>query len=263
MSSAIVTGDVNWGSTPIISGNNFLTNPIHMHDFGTLDLNTYMAPTNTYESAFLYGQTIYYSGFSINLVTGWNLISSPLVPDDADMEAVMAPLIDAGYLIKVQNEAGNALQEIGSVWINNIGDWVMTEGYYVQVNADCTLPIFGNPVSLPMTVNLTTGWNIISYPYMTPQAAMGILQPLINDGKLVKVQNDSGNAIEEIGGNWIDFIGNFETGEGYQINVNDNASLIYGVPAKGRKLNQDKSLDVRDNGQNDNPVRINKPSIYN
>lgn len=259
---AIYTGAVNWTSTPVVSGNIFLTNPIHFYDEDALNLSAYMPPVNTYESSFLYGQAIYYSGFSIDLVTGWNLISSPLVPENADMEAVLAPLIDGGYLIKAQNETGNSLIWNGTAWINNIGDFQMAEGYYVQVNADCTLPIFGNPVSLPMTVTLNPGWNIITFPYMTDQAAMTILQPLIDDNKLVKVQNDSGGAIAYNGVFWIDTIGSFETGEGYYVKVNATTSITYGSPSKGRNLNQDKSLDGRSESKNNNSVRNNKPSIF-
>jgi len=248
----------------VIEDNILNDNPIQVKNVSTLgvplDMNAVLA-NNTYDSAFLVGQVIY-RGFAIDLVTGWNLISSPIVPEDLDMEAVLAPLIDGGYLIKAQDEAGNALI-YNNGWINNMPDFAMTEGYYVKVNADCTLPIFGDPVSLPMTIDLATGWNIISYPYLTPEAAMTILQPLIDDGKLVKAQNDQGGTIIYNNGQWIDTLGNFETGEGYYVKVNAPTQLIHTAPSKGRSAGQNKSLDGRSKSKNTNSDRNIKPSIFN
>jgi hypothetical protein len=175
------------------------------------------------------GQVIYSYGYSIPLTTGWNLVSSPVTPTDPDMEAVFDELIVAGKLVKVQAETGNSMEkDINNVWQNNIGNWQDTEGYYVKVTEDCFLNIYGGAVPLPLNVGLLTGWNIISYPELTAKSAMTILQPLINAGVLLKVQDEAGSAIEmDIFGNWINNIGNFEAGEGYYVKVSGASSISY------------------------------------
>jgi hypothetical protein len=170
--------------------------------------------------------------FMIPLNLGWNLVSSPVLPYDLDMEAVFAQLINDGYLIKVQDEAGNVLvQNLQGDWVNSIGNYGQEEGYYVKVNAACNLYIHGYNVITPLNISLQPGWNIISYPYLTPQDALTILQPLINANQLVKVQDERGIIIiKNSFGVWINNIGNFTSGEGYYINVNANTTLTYPAP---------------------------------
>jgi subtilisin family serine protease len=177
---------------------------------------------------------------SIPLVSGWNIVSSWVLPPNLSLTDVFAGLISAGYLVKVQDENGSALvQDINGDWQNGIGDLEADEGYYVQVNADCTLEVMGEAASLPMTVSLASGWNIISSPYGSPQSAMTLLEPLMIAGQLVKVQDESGNSIvQDINGDWVDGIGNFEPGEGYYINVNAATSLTFPLPAKAADTQQ-------------------------
>lgn len=168
----------------------------------------------------------------IPLRTGWNLISSWVIPQDMTIEAVFLELKDAGYLVKVQDENGFAYEEsVGDIWINDIGDYQMTEGYYVEVNTDCDLIIKGSCIILPMTVQLYAGWNIIPYPYTTDTGGLAFLQANMDTSKLIKIQDEEGFAIEPlVGGNWIDDIGNFEEGEGYYINVSEDTSITFPMP---------------------------------
>jgi hypothetical protein len=86
-----------------------------------------------------------------------------------------------------------------------------------------------------MDINLTAGWNIISYPATTPQDAMSIFQPLIVAGKLKKVMAESGAALENYGifGGWTNNIGNLMPNKGYKVNVLSDAILT--IPANGNK----------------------------
>jgi len=164
----------------------------------------------------------------IPLHTGWNLVSSWIVPQDSSIEAVFAQLITDGYLIKVQDElAYSFIYDENQGWFNTIGNFQNTEGYYVQVNADCFLIITGSLVDLPMTVELHAGWNILPYPYTETYPGMDIIQPLIASNMLVKVQDEYAAAIELDDGIWIDNIGLFESGEGYYINVASDTEIIY------------------------------------
>ncbi len=165
----------------------------------------------------------------ISLLNGWNIFSLYVTPENTDMLQVLKPLIDAGSLIKVQDELGRAVDFNPSTlsYINNIGNLYNTEGYKIKVNSATSLSITGIQVSLPVDIDLLSGWNIISYPVSNPGDAMQIMNTLIESGQLVKVQDEKGAAIEQLSGTsiWINNIGNFDPGKGYKVKVNGNSVL--------------------------------------
>ena len=168
----------------------------------------------------------------IPLKTGWNLVSSWVIPPDMALEEVFEDLREDGYLIKVQDENGNPYMEtIENVWQNAIGPYEMEEGYYVQVSQDCELIIDGKCVLLPMTVQLYEGWNIIPYPYSISQPALDVLQELIDEGIFLKAQDENGLVIEKnLLGEIEDQIGIFREGEGYYIMVSEDTSITFPGP---------------------------------
>ena len=167
----------------------------------------------------------------ISLTAGWNIFSMYLIADNMDMLSIVQPLIDAGYLDKVLDEAGNAVLYFFGNWVNNIGDLANTEGYYIKVNDDVNLSIEGTAVELPYEIYLTEGWNIMGYPTDTAQDALTIVQPLIDADELDKVLDEAGNAILYFFGNWVNNIGDFEAGEGYYVKVSTTTSLTISAPA--------------------------------
>jgi hypothetical protein len=167
---------------------------------------------------------------TIELRTGWNIISPCRVPSNPDLMVIVQPLITEGKMIKVQNETGDALEDLGFLggWTNNIGDVQLTEGYKVKVNGDCLLTISGTPATLPYEIPLKAGWNIMGYPRTSEADGMSVVMQLIERGNLIKVQDELGNAIEDLGffGGWQNGIGNFKPGEGYKIKVISSDILI-------------------------------------
>jgi hypothetical protein len=161
---------------------------------------------------------------SISLSAGWNIVSFNLLPTNTDLQAIFQPLITSGKLIKVMNETGSTVENIGS-WVNEIGNSLTTDGYKVKVTQNTTLTVSGSPLSLPLAISLSAGWNIISYPAQNPQDAQAAIQTLINSGKVIKVMDEAGNTIENVGGTWFNEIGNFNPGEGYKIKVSSACTL--------------------------------------
>jgi hypothetical protein len=165
----------------------------------------------------------------VPLTAGWNIISLAVVPPAAGMLQILQPLIDGGKLVKVQDEQGNALEQLPGIgWINSIGSWSATEGYYLRVTTSGSLNVTGSPVPLPLQIPLSNGWNILGYPRSTPVNALTAFQPLITQNRLVKVQDESGNALENLPVlGWVNNIGNLRTGEGYYLRVNAAVSLTF------------------------------------
>lgn len=158
----------------------------------------------------------------ISLKTGWNIFSANVLPENRDLLSIMQPIIDT--LIKVQDETGKSIENLGIYggWVNNIGNIQATEGYQIKVSANCILEIPGDQILLPLNINLPLGWSIISYPRPDEVDAAEVVQPLLTNGTLIKVQDEAGNSYEDWGilGGWTNNIGNFMPGEGYKVRVN-------------------------------------------
>ncbi len=165
---------------------------------------------------------------------GWNISSFYVTPTAVDMIDLFQPLIDNSTLVKISDEAGGFVQYItGPGWMNTIGDMNNTEGYYINLTTAGSLTTNGILVAYPFDIPLSSGWNIMSYPCEVSQVAITVLQPVIDDGYLVKVISESGGIIQYIAGlGWINTIVNFVPGEGYYINVNTNTTLSLADPAK-------------------------------
>lgn len=160
---------------------------------------------------------------TIDLKHGWNLISAAVLPDSLDMKSVFRTLINNGALVKIQDESGRSLENLGTIggWTNNIGNLSLTEGYKIKVAGDCLLTIDGVYPGRTPAIPLNTGWNIIGFPHGSPEDGLEVVRPLIDNGNLVKIQDEKGNSIEDWGifGGWINNIGNFSPGEGYKVRV--------------------------------------------
>ena len=212
---------------------NFTTNLFWQYTGLTLGVNYTAGVSALYnagESEIIEYDFVYidYVEQTIGLLSGWNMISFYNEPVNMDIHAIMQVLIDAGELFKVQDEGGLALVYLPGIgWYNGIGDMVTTEGYYIKVLVDTQLYTIGSLVALPKDIPLITGWNMMSYPMMTSQDGLAVVQPLIDTGDLFKVQNESGLAIVYLPGiGWYNGIGDFLPGEGYYIKVNSDVTLM-------------------------------------
>ncbi|HPJ78740.1 MAG TPA: PKD domain-containing protein [Prolixibacteraceae bacterium] len=161
--------------------------------------------------------------------TGWNLFSSYILPENSDMQILFQPLIDSMKLIKIVDSQGRSLELAGDpgVWTNAIGPMLPDQGYKVRMAAPGTLSLPGTPATLPLDIPLSAGWNTVSFPRELEADALTVLQQLIDRGSLVKVQDEKGNAIENLGtlGGWHNAIGLFRSGEAYRICVNQPDTL--------------------------------------
>lgn len=168
---------------------------------------------------------------SIELLKGYNMISTYVSVQNPDASAVTKTLVDEGNLVKMQDETGNSFENWGDFggWINQLGALEKTEGYKIQVANNCTLQVTGRTIAMPLDISLKTGWNIISYPRTDLVNAINVVQALIDQNKLVKVQDEAGNSIENWGlfGGWKNGIGNFVPGKAYKVKMSADAILTF------------------------------------
>lgn len=166
---------------------------------------------------------------TIELIKGTNLFSTYINPTKPQMSDILKSVFDQGYLIKVQDELGNTweMSKRTREWTNNIGALQNTESYLISLTANCTVSIAGKMVVLPFDIPLNSGWNFISFPQTSVVDGMQIVQALIDQNVLVKVQDELGNTIENMRkyGGWRNTIGNFIPGKGYKVYVSSDAVL--------------------------------------
>ncbi|MCK5338254.1 MAG: T9SS type A sorting domain-containing protein, partial [Bacteroidales bacterium] len=119
----------------------YITGPGWMNTIGDMN-NTegYYINLSASSSISTNGTIVIYP-FDIPLITGWNIMGYPCDVSQTAM-TVLQPLIDAGYLVKVIDEAGGFIQYITGIgWLNTINTFDPGEGYYINVNTDCTLSL--------------------------------------------------------------------------------------------------------------------------
>lgn len=163
---------------------------------------------------------------TISLLQGWNIFSSYLAPDNADMANIVSTLISSGKLIKVQDQSGNALEFIDPSWMNGIGNLYVEQGYKIKVSSAATFTISGNLIPDTPDIPYNEGWNISGFPNPTPMDAFSAMIDLIDNFTLQKVQSQNGAALDTLPGfGWINNIGDFIPGQGYRVRVKTNVVL--------------------------------------
>lgn len=93
---------------------------------------------------------------TLQLHSGWNSISSYLIPIVTDIESICNPVIDDLIIMQGLYDFYYPYMNI-----NTIGEWEYQKGYMIKVEADCQLAIQGY-ASDNTTVQLNNGWNLIS-----------------------------------------------------------------------------------------------------
>jgi hypothetical protein len=149
---------------------------------------------------------------SVEMMEGWNLISTYIIPDYPSMGDVFAPVVEDLFLAK---------DEIGSVYwpaynLNNIGDHTTGKAYKVKMNADAVLQVRGaNAIPTEHTLLLNEGWSYLGYLRKQAADISIVMESIAQDILLIK--DGIGNVY------WPEFnvntIGNMEPGKGYQVRM--------------------------------------------
>jgi hypothetical protein len=178
--------------------------------------------------------------FSVDLFSGWNQISSYILPDKPAIKDVFADL--EGNVVIVRNDnAGVYWPEIG---INEISEWDPLQGYQVYVY-DNDLLVFNGTILSPEStpIHLREGWNQIAYLHRSIMNVEEVLAPL--GEKVEIVLNNTGEVY------WPEYdINTMEImvpGQGYKINVTDDVTFTYPANSEnpGTKIVADGSLSNR------------------
>jgi len=189
---------------------------------------------------------------SIQLNTGYQFISSNRSPENPDMLEVLEDNLNDN-LDFVRNTEGNMFRKIGPDWVNGIGDWINTEAYLFRMINPDFLVIHGDTVDPQTSIELTTGYQFVSYLPNETLNALDAFGSILNNN-LDFIRNSGGNVLRKIGPVWVNGIGDANPGEGYLINMFLGDVLIYNVSENTKSLKKEKPSPVQFNFEGGNPA---------
>jgi len=97
--------------------------------------------------------------FTLDLRAGWNMISFPVQPDNADPDSIFS-----GYYVMYKWDAGNRKYvQCGGSGFEPDENIAPGKGYWVNVLAGENVVVSGTPAD-DLTLSLSTGWNLIGAP---------------------------------------------------------------------------------------------------
>jgi len=173
----------------------------------------------------------------INLSSGFQFISSNVVPANLNFKTIMTDVLD--NLNFARNQNGQQLFKAGPNWIDQIVTWDNTHGYLVKMNAPDMLRICGTEMADPFTpIDLGVGFKFISFLPAAPMNAQVALGSILDN--LQFARNSAGQQLFKAGPNWINQIVDMNPGEGYLVKMNGADQLIYpatdALPVKSEKI---------------------------
>jgi len=166
----------------------------------------------------------------ISLLSGFSFVSSHIIPENPDMLIVVEEILNDN-LDFVRNSFGQTLRKIGPNWVNGIGDWIVDEGYLVKMFADDSFTINGTLVDPATPIPVEAGFQFVSYFPETSMDAFIAFETIIGDD-LHFIRGSEGTMIRKIGPNWVNGIGDCNSGEGYLVKMFAAGEIIYPAAAK-------------------------------
>ena len=120
-----------------------------------------------------------------------------------------------------------------SLGINQIGEWQLASGYQLYMQSPSLLSVQGT-ACIPQAVpaSLSSGWNLIAYLRNSPLACQSALAGIATNLILAK----SGTGLVYWPAFGINTLGSMQTGQGYQVYVNQACVLTYPANSLSKEL---------------------------
>lgn len=112
---------------------------------------------------------------------GWNSLSSYIVPLDADVETMFAPMVNELTILRNLTQV---------YWpgegVNTMGDWNSTSGYVMKVTEDMPFEICGADFASGEVVMENAGWYYLPVPSECDVDAMALFTDVMDDVVIVQ-----------------------------------------------------------------------------
>ncbi len=114
--------------------------------------------------------------FTVQLYTGWNLVSIPFDPPNKSIESVLGSIAGSYDTVQAYN-ASDSLDPWKTYSVdrpavlNDLTELDKKMGFWIRVTENCTLWVSGTPEIT--AINLVAGWNLVGYPTLNDTVKMG------------------------------------------------------------------------------------------
>ena len=134
------------------------------------------------------------SGTTLNLYTGWNLISLPLMSDDTSSTSILSP-VSGNYSIVWAYNASDTTDhwkkyDPTTPFGNDLTTMEPGNGYWIMMTSDDTLNI-SRTMPAPTDIELWSGWNLIGYNSLNPQTITDALSSIDGNYSIIWAYNAS------------------------------------------------------------------------
>ena len=167
---------------------------------------------------------------SIQLHTGWNLISLPIMPDDSDVLDVMSS-VDGNWNSVWSYETGNwkRYDLTGPGFLNDLTTMEPGKGYWIDMKSADTLSLSGNEPTVK-SIPLVSGWNLVGYNSLSSKSTTEAMNSI--DGNWNSVWSyEAGNwkRYDLTGPGFLNDLTTMEPGKGYWINMKSSDTWTLGA----------------------------------
>ncbi len=155
---------------------------------------------------------------NISLNTGWNMISSYVLPDLLNISYLMSPISQ-----KLQIMRNNYGLVYSPPFSSSLSQWNRFHAYQLRLSSQATLPIYGikiTPQALP--IFLSTNWYWLPYPRTSSMSLTSALSSILN--KILQVKSIYGQVYHPP---FFNTLQTLEPGKGYMIKMIQGARLVY------------------------------------
>ncbi|MBT7615844.1 MAG: choice-of-anchor D domain-containing protein [Calditrichaeota bacterium] len=169
--------------------------------------------------------------FNLELVESWNMVSTPIIPEDDDIIGLWGGLGEADLLQLLKNSVGQFYSPLFG--FNNIPGWDFRYGYQAKMSAGAELMFEGEFAPVQTQIPLQVGWKIVAYLPEDPQRAAVSFENIVD---LLEIAKD-GMGRFYLPAFGFDNMGNLVRGQGYQIQLTEETELIWNVGEQGQAAN--------------------------
>lgn len=161
---------------------------------------------------------------TISLSAGWNLVSFAAETGDMSPNSFFADI--SGVLEEVKTSSATYNPDLPE-FMNTLHEIEMGKGYWVRTSSPVNFNISGNPPDLgTLQINLSSGWNLIGYPYLYPQNIPDVLSSVTD--KMIQLKSLTGTYDPDLP-EFMNTLSQMSSGEGYWLDMSENAVLNFSI----------------------------------
>lgn len=166
----------------------------------------------------------------IELREGWNLISLPVVPENADVEKILDNLgnsslsdVESVWHYRAETEEWINYRPDGPDYVNDLEKMEDGKSYWIDMRNPATLPVSGrrpSDVAPAPAYDLHGGWNMVGFTNVTTELRENYLGPVGEATEIMYGWDASTGSYEQIGSG-----DRLIPGRGYWIAVSEDSTL--------------------------------------